>query len=69
MEKGSESRELYYDGASPDEPLIGKDATSGEHRPSGHYWVFHLVMFTASMYMAMVLTNWRSPSDMSRCVA
>lgn len=38
-----------------------ENMTAGEKKDNGYgepYWFFHLIMFTGSVYMAMLLTNW-----------
>lgn len=52
------------DAASDDEgrALTGAGSGSGEARGKDKPWFFHLIMLTASLYMAMLLSNWGAGS-------
>eukprot|EP00510_Aplanochytrium_minuta_P008208 CAMPEP_0184045608 /NCGR_PEP_ID=MMETSP0956-20121227/1006_1 /TAXON_ID=627963 /ORGANISM="Aplanochytrium sp, Strain PBS07" /LENGTH=213 /DNA_ID=CAMNT_0026336921 /DNA_START=664 /DNA_END=1302 /DNA_ORIENTATION=- len=54
----SEGGPLYQAIASDTEE--GYDYDDEDDWPETRLWIFHLTLFTASMYMAMLLTNWGS---------
>jgi len=48
---------------------VGDDANIDEYLPTTEKaWVFHLLMISASMYMAMLLSDWGTPSGASNVI-
>jgi len=55
---GEDGREEQVEAQTYETSMDFNDATTTEN-----IWVFHLVMMTASMYMAMLLTDWGANKD------
>lgn len=54
--KNDDQDEDVEEGRAPSTAASANDGNADDAKES--YWFFHLIMMTASMYMAMLLTNW-----------
>jgi hypothetical protein len=51
--------------SAPAQPLPTQEAEAKQEDREQRPWIFHLVMFLASCYVAMMATNWGDPSAQS----